>query len=157
MSFIAGAIGTKVAIAALALVAVGGGTAAAAATVSLPSDPKHGTSPSTPSSGHAAHPSDDPTAEPTAVPTPAPTGAHGPDATGAAAFGLCTAYAAGGLDSRSVAYAALLSAAGSASIADYCAPVLSSHHQPTTPSTSQGASHRSEHAQNSGALASHRP
>ena len=48
----------------------------------------------------------------------------GPDATGPAAFGLCNAYAKGGLNSASVAYASLVKAAGGASnITTYCATV----------------------------------
>lgn len=48
----------------------------------------------------------------------------GPDATGPAAFGLCTAFTKGGLDSGSTAYQSLSDAAhGSAGIAAYCTSV----------------------------------
>ncbi|WP_457946502.1 hypothetical protein ACTAQI_13385 [Pseudarthrobacter sp. alpha12b] len=62
----------------------------------------------------------------------------GPDATGPAAFGLCTAFTAGGLDSGSTAYQALSDAAnGSAGIAAYCTsvpvPGQSTGNRPKTP------------------------
>jgi hypothetical protein len=58
---------------------------------------------------------------PTATPTSTPVG---PDATGPAAFGLCTAYTHGGLDVSSTAYASLASAAnGASNIATYCASI----------------------------------
>ena len=48
----------------------------------------------------------------------------GPDATGAAAFGLCTAWDKGGLATKSVAYEALVKAAGDESkIEAFCAEV----------------------------------
>ena len=112
MSFIATALGTKVAIAALSLVVLGGGTAVAASAGVLPNSLSSEPSAATPS----ASPSDEapeteaPTAEPT---SPSPSKTRGPDATGHAAFGLCTAYTAGGLNSTSVAYAALLRASQS--------------------------------------------
>ena len=60
---------------------------------------------------------DEPETSPTSVPV-------GPDATGAAAFGLCNAYSHGGLNSTSTAYAALAEAAGGESgIASYCETV----------------------------------
>lgn len=161
MSFIASAVGTKVAIAVLSLVAVGGGSAAAAAAAfphGLPSD-----APSAPT----ASPTDDSTEapEPTSDATPSPSATKGPDASGPAAFGLCTAFAAGGLNSHSIAYAALQSASTSVgSIADYCAPILAAHgpgaHKPTTtPDSGEGHS-QSQHGQSgqehgSGAPATH--
>jgi hypothetical protein len=131
VSFIATALGTKVAIAALSLVVLGGGTAVAASAGALPSSLSAEPSAATPS----ASPSDDapeteaPTAEPTSPSsTPSPSKTRGPDATGHAAFGLCTAYTAGGLNSASTAYAALLRAAqSSGSIASYCGPILAAH------------------------------
>lgn len=63
-------------------------------------------------------------------------GAKGPDAspTGHATFGLCTAYAAGGLNSHGVAYRNLAAAAAStagatpaAKITAYCAPIIAAH------------------------------
>lgn len=50
----------------------------------------------------------------------------GPDATGPAAWGLCTAFSSGGLDPSSTAYKSLAAAAaekGSADIASYCKTV----------------------------------
>jgi hypothetical protein len=77
----------------------------------------------------------DATAEPTAEPTDGATAKStpvGPDATGPAAFGLCTAFAHG-LNVSSTAYASLVSAAdGASNIATYCA---------TIPAPGQSASH----------------
>ncbi|HWH27254.1 MAG TPA: hypothetical protein VNT53_11505 [Pseudolysinimonas sp.] len=125
MSLVATAFGTKVAIAALSLVALGGG-AAAAANGALPATPVPSSETSTPT----VTPAPDETATPTPTPTedPTPSATKGPDATGSAAFGLCTAYTAGGLNSGSVAYSALLDASQSAGdITDYCAPILAAH------------------------------
>lgn len=143
MSFIATAFGTKVAIAALSLVAIGGGTAVAAANGALPIVPSSETATATPT----ATPTDGATgtATPTPSPTPSASAKKGPDATGPAAFGLCTAYTAGGLNSHSVAYASLLKASTSAgSIAAYCVPILAAHksnsHKPTpTPAPTPAA------------------
>ncbi len=162
MSFIATAVGTKVAIAVLSLVAVGGGTAVAAAAGAFPNGPQSGPSTSTAS----ATPTDDgtETAAPTTEPTPSPTETQGPDATGPAAFGLCTAFTHGGLNSHSVAYAALLNASTSAgSIVDYCAPILAAHesgHKPSTTPNSGEDHGQSDHGQSgqthgSGAPATH--
>lgn len=50
----------------------------------------------------------------------------GPDATGPAAFGLCRAYAAGGLDPASTAFTALADAAkGASNITAYCKTITS--------------------------------
>ncbi|GAB3557581.1 hypothetical protein GCM10027405_02590 [Arthrobacter alkaliphilus] len=69
------------------------------------------------------------TADPaeTASPTDSRSGAPvGPDATGPAAYGLCQAFAHGGLDASSTAYKSLTVAAGGATnIATYCAAVAS--------------------------------
>ena len=60
-----------------------------------------------------------PTAVQTAITKPV-----GPDATGPAAHGLCTAFAHGGLNATSTAYASLASAAkGASNIATYCATI----------------------------------
>ena len=68
-------------------------------------------------------PTDGPTGEPTAAPT-ATTKPVGPDATGPAAHGLCTAFAHGGLNVSSTAYASLASAAkGASNIATYCSTI----------------------------------
>jgi len=118
VSFIASAIGTKVAIAAVALVALGGGTAAAAATGVLPTP------------GHTFVHNDSETTDPTDSPSPDPSSSAspiGPDATGPAAFGLCTAYTAGGLSTHSIAFGALQSASTDGDIAAYCATVLAAH------------------------------
>jgi hypothetical protein len=83
-----------------------------------------------------------PTATPTALPTATPTSIPvGPDATGPAAFGLCTAFTHGGLNVSSTAYAALVSAAnGASNIATYCAtipkPGPQATHSPTNPGNS---------------------
>lgn len=62
----------------------------------------------------------------------------GPDATGPAAFGLCTAFTHGGLDPASTAYKSLAAAAeGKGGIAEYCksvpAPGNSAGHRPDNP------------------------
>jgi len=61
----------------------------------------------------------------------------GPDATGPAAYGLCTAFTKGGLATSSVAYQSLSAAAGgNGSIGSYCetvaAPGESASHRPDT-------------------------
>jgi hypothetical protein len=85
------------------------------------------------SHGKDARPSDAPSPNPSATPA-------GPDATGPAAFGLCKAFAKGGLDSTSTAYKSLSAAAGGAGIAEYCktvaAPGESAEHGPETPGNS---------------------
>jgi hypothetical protein len=65
----------------------------------------------------------------------------GPDATGPAAYGLCTAFTNGGLDASSTAYQSLSTAAnGNGNIASYCdsvaAPGGSDSHRPETPDSS---------------------
>ncbi len=140
MSFLATAFGTKVAIAALSLVAIGGGTAVAASAGVLPGAPTSAPTPVTSptaagdDAGATARPTTEPTTEPTESATHAPSevkGAEvkGPDAEGPAAFGLCTAYTAGGVTSTSEAYAALVRAAkSSSSIGAYCAQILTTRH-----------------------------
>lgn len=78
----------------------------------------------------------------TEEPEPAPTESEdsdspestpvGPDATGAAAFGLCNAYSHGGLKNpKSTAYQALVKAAGSeSSVAAYCETVVAPQDRP---------------------------
>lgn len=122
MSFIASAIGTKVAIAAVALVALGGGTAAAAAAGVLPT-PGH-----TFVHNETTDPTESASPDPSESPDPSSSASPvGPDATGPAAFGLCTAYTAGGLSTHSIAYGALLSASTGGDIAAYCETVLAAH------------------------------
>ncbi len=166
MSLMATAFGTKIAIAALSLVAIGGGTAVAAAGVpssDAPDTVQTDTATPTPDPSGTESPPPPPTADPTESPDPTPsaTATKGPDATGPAAFGLCTAFTTGGLHSTSVAYAALLSASQSAgSIADYCAPILAAHgHGPTsdpTPTLTSPTTHgQSGSAHGHGASGSH--
>jgi hypothetical protein len=70
----------------------------------------------------------------------------GPDATGPAAFGLCTAFTKGGLDPASTAYKSLVTAAaGNADITAYCASVQG---------PGRSAEHRSPKADGPGASAS---
>jgi hypothetical protein len=64
------------------------------------------------------------------------TDSTGPDAAGPAAFGLCTAFANGGLDPSSTAYKSLaVASGGSADIGAYCKAV---------PVPGESAGHRSE-------------
>jgi len=147
VSFIATAIGTKVAIAAVALAALGGGTAAAAAAGVLPTP------------GHTFVHNDSETPDPTVSESPDPSESPepsssaspvGPDATGPAAFGLCTAYTAGGLSTHSIAYGALLSASTGGDIAAYCATVLA-----TPPGHSGEHGHGAPVPQHTGAPSDH--
>jgi hypothetical protein len=153
MSLIATAFGTKVALAVLSLVVVGGGTAVAAVAANgtlpaLPASVQTATPTATPGGSDTATADPTPTATPTSTPDPtetattAPSATKGPDASGPAAFGLCTAYTAGGLHKTSVANSALVNAAKSAgSIKDYCAPILEAHrHGPSTSSTQRPGS-----------------
>ncbi|MET3707802.1 cell division septation protein DedD [Arthrobacter sp. UYEF6] len=78
-----------------------------------------------------------------AAPAPRPDATPaGPDATGPAAFGLCTAFTNGGLDPASTAAESLATAAnGGAGIAAYCKSV---------PAPGQAADHRQDKPANSG-------
>ncbi|MET3203496.1 UNVERIFIED_ORG: pyruvate/2-oxoglutarate dehydrogenase complex dihydrolipoamide acyltransferase (E2) component [Arthrobacter sp. UYEF13] len=78
-----------------------------------------------------------------AAPAPRPDATPaGPDATGPAAFGLCTAFTNGGLDPASTASESLATAAnGGAGIAAYCKSV---------PAPGQAADHRQDKPANSG-------
>ncbi|MDQ1571318.1 MAG: hypothetical protein QOF79_1992 [Actinomycetota bacterium] len=147
MSFITAFVTGKVAIAALALGAVAtGGTVAAYAGV-LPTPVQQvahtviGAPSSTAASDESPVPGDNstPTVDPTETPSPTPTdtpSAKGPDATGPAAFGLCTAFTHGGLSANSTAYASLATAAGGAAgIPAYCAVFVSP--SPTAVPTTQ--------------------
>jgi hypothetical protein len=160
MPFLATALGTKVAIAALSLVAIGGGTAVAASAGVLPSIPRSEPTQATPSAGVVddAPETESPSPTSTDAATPAPFATQGPNAEGPAAFGLCTAYTAGGLRSTSMAYSALARAAqSSAGISAYCAPILAAHltgapdgHQESTPRPeSTDASHAATGAESS--------
>ena len=119
-------LGGKVAIGLLAGgAAVVGGTAVAAYADLLPASIQQAAHDSigAPVSGatNTADPTDTPTSTPTASSTSTPVG---PDATGPAAFGLCTAFTHGGLNVSSTAYASLASAAnGASNIATYCSTI----------------------------------
>ncbi|MET3141199.1 UNVERIFIED_ORG: cell division septation protein DedD [Arthrobacter sp. UYEF2] len=78
-----------------------------------------------------------------AAPAPRPDATPvGRDATGPAAFGLCTAFTNGGLDPASTAFESLATAAnGGAGIAAYCKSV---------PAPGQAADHRQDKPANSG-------
>lgn len=129
-SMLATLLATKTVVAGVALVACAG-TAAAAYTGSLPDtlqDVAHqSVGAPAPDATHKASPdSARPTASeaPSATPKPKKS-AKGPDATGSAAHGLCTAYVKGGLGAKSTARQALSDAAGGPSnIPAYCAAVL---------------------------------
>lgn len=86
--------------------------------------------------GKASKPADTPAPQHEATPA-------GPDATGPAAFGLCTAFTNGGLDPASTAYKSL-AAAANGGIATYCASV---------PAPGQSAGHRQDNPGNSGTSA----
>ena len=152
MSFFTALVTSKVAAGLLAGGTIAaGGAAAAAYTGTLPAPLQQGS--------HeligAPAPADLPTAFPT-VPDQRPDAAGrgrekaagapgtdsddgvGPDATGPAAFGLCTAFTHGGLDPASTAYKSLAAAAdGKGGIAEYCksvpAPGNSAGHRPDDP------------------------
>jgi len=134
------------AAAATATVALGG-VAAAAYTGTLPApaqqfahsvigapSPQPGHRPGTPQPGHRPG---------TPQATPARTGAVGPDATGPAAFGLCTAYthakAHGTASQKATAFRNLAAAAGGAAkIAAYCATVAHpGNSQPSQPASAR--------------------
>ncbi|HVU74533.1 MAG TPA: hypothetical protein VHE83_16330 [Mycobacteriales bacterium] len=94
-------------------------------TIGAPSPGSRGVTLGAPASDHGGPES--PEASGSASPAAAPSGSpspHGPNASGPAAFGLCTAWSHGGLGPRSTAYADLVKAAGGADgIAAYCATV----------------------------------
>lgn len=119
--------------------AVIGGTAVAAYAHALPPAAQqiaHDTI-GAPSPTDASDTNGTPTATPTATPV-------GPDATGPAAYGLCTAFGHGGLNVSSTAYASLAKAAnGAANIAAYCATIPAPHATPT--STHTPNSHSTTH------------
>jgi hypothetical protein len=145
----------KAAAAAAAAATALGGVAAAAYTGALPAPAQqfaHGMI-------GAPSPSPSPSASPghrpgTPQATPARTGAAGPDATGPAAFGLCTAYAHakghGTASQKAVAFRNLAAAAGGAAkFAAYCAAVPhpgSSQPGQPAPAPAHPAGHPSSHA-----------
>jgi hypothetical protein len=119
-------------------VAVGGGAGVAASANLLPAAAQQAahdvigapapktqtTATATASATASASATADPTSTPTGSATASPKATPvGPDATGPAAFGLCTAFAHG-LNVSSTAYASLVSAAnGASNIATYCATI----------------------------------
>ena len=140
-------LGGKVAIGLLAGgAAVVGGTAVAAYADLLPSSIQQAAHDAVGAPAPGATDSADPTDGPTSTPTPTPTSRPvGPDATGPAAFGLCTAFTHGGLNVSSTAYASLASAAnGASNIATYCATITkpgpTAAHTPDS-HTSENVSH----------------
>jgi hypothetical protein len=140
-----------------------GGVAVAASTNSLPFAADHGqtTAATRPSSASTAPtpPGTATAASALAAATPAPaaelgaSNGNGPDATGPAKFGLCTAWAAGqgstnGNKADSTAYQALAAAAGgAANVADFCADAIPGGNSPSAggPSGAQN-SQGDEHA-----------
>ena len=136
-------LASKLAVAAAAGGIAVAGTAAAAYTGSLPDglqDLAHHSiaapGPSSPVGTSQDHPTSTPTDRPT------PTGTVGPDATRAAAFGLCTAHQHGGLAPTSVAYRSLAKAAGGTSrIGTFCASVTHPGRATTAHPTEAPASH----------------
>lgn len=125
-TLLAGKVVTAAAAAGIAIA----GTAAAAYTGSLPDrlqDIAH-TTIGAPAAHHADNAGRTPVTAhmpaPSATGRPATATPVGPDASGTAAFGLCTAWGKGGLATKSVAYDSLVRAAGGADkIKDYCATV----------------------------------
>ena len=124
---------SKLAVAAAAGGIAVAGTAAAAYTDSLPDglqDLAHHRIAAPPPSSPVGSSQDRRVSTPTRRATP--TSSVGPDATGAAAFGLCTAHQHGGLAPTSAAFRSLAEAAGGRSrIGAYCAAVTHPG-QPTT-------------------------
>ena len=146
MSFFTAVVTGKIAIAALAIgsIATGGAVAAYAGTLPSPLQQIAHEALGAPSDDPTATPTPDPIETPDPTETPVPTTApQGPDATGPAAFGLCTAFSHGGLHWTSTAYAALVTASGgAANIATYCATVIPTPTDtpvPTSPTTSEKA------------------
>ena len=117
-------LATKTAVAAAAVAAVAGVGAAGAYTGSLPDRLQNVAHDTLGAPGGGETRSQRPDTTPGPGSTPSRSKAAGVDATGAAAHGLCTAAAAGGLATTSTAYRSLAEAAGGASrIAAYCASV----------------------------------
>lgn len=153
MSFLTTLVGSKVAVSAITLGGLAlGGTTAAAYTGTLPQPLQHvahqfvgapladetgdaesmpvpsisdSASPEVSASAPLVLPSEGVvSASPTATPV-------GPDATGPAAYGLCTAYTHGGVKAGSIAYTALVTAAqakGAADVPAYCFSVIAAKH-----------------------------
>jgi hypothetical protein len=114
MTILSSLLGSKIALATVAVGAIALGSAgiAFAETAANSDDTVNATSTSGPTETDApddGSESADPTE--TASPTGEADDAHGPDATGSAAYGLCNAFAHGGLSSNSTAYVSLETAA----------------------------------------------
>ena len=149
MSFFTVLISSKIALGVLGVAAVAaGGTTAVAVAGNLPEASQgivHTVS-ATPDPTKSAKAE---TADSTEAPdsTSAP---KGPDAKGAAAFGLCNAFTHGGLGTKSTAYGSLVTAAsGAGKIAAYCATVIAdkkstSHRSTDTSSKSKSKDTTSE-------------
>lgn len=114
--------------------------AVAHTTIGAPSADPSGTTPQSdptdePSSTEAATPSESETETADGQPTSPSATPVGPDASGPAAYGLCTAFRHGGLAQGSVAYHALVTAAGSSdAITGYCATIVKPGSPTGTPS-----------------------
>jgi hypothetical protein len=149
-------IGGKIAIGILAGGAVvAGGASVAAYADLLPTAAQKGAHDTIGAPLPGATDSPDPTDTPTTLPTGTPTATPGgPDATGPAAFGLCTAFTHGGLNVSSTAYASLASAAnGASNIATYCATIP--HPGPTATHSPNGGN--SSHTQVPSPGSTHKP
>ena len=150
-------IGSKIALAAAGALALSGASTAAAFTGQLPGPAQNAAhhllgAPAADQQTDAedspiGEATDDPTSDPTEMPTGAPratTTPVGPDATGSAAYGLCTAWTAQVRaghtpNSSSVAFRNLITAAGSAdNVAAYCTGVVATSH-PTHPAKPTGS------------------
>ena len=138
-------LASKIAAAAAAGGLLLAATAAAAQTGVLPTglqDLAHHAFGAPAPSSTAGTPVTRPSPTPSGRPTPTVT-ATGPDAAGAAGFGLCTAHEHGGLASTSVAYRSLAKAAGGTSRIDaYCASVTHPGNGRTGHPTGGARSHR---------------
>ncbi|HEX8970190.1 hypothetical protein [Oryzihumus sp.] len=138
-------LASKLAVAAAAGGIALAGTAAAAYTGALPSglqDLAHHSIGAPATSPRSSISPDPTTSTPTGHPTPN-VAATGPDAGGAAAFGLCQAHQHGGLAPTSVAYRSLATAAGGASrISAYCASIAHPGHAGTDHQTAAPTTHR---------------
>jgi hypothetical protein len=155
-------LGAKIALAAVIGSLAMGGVAAAAYSGSLPEgiqDFAHDTIGAPHSQGQVAQEADDQGEDDASEPADEPTDAEnsasespdgtkstpvGPDATGPAAFGLCTAFAHSksheGANQHSVAYRSLLSAATDAgqTVEEYCATIPHPGSQPSATATPSG-------------------
>jgi hypothetical protein len=150
---------TAVAALAIAVAGLAGGVAVGAATGTLPLAAGRDDGPNPTAVSAAAHTPGAPNT--TGTPSPAdaasstPNG-QGPDASGAARFGLCKAYTSGqgttnGGKADSVAFQALATAAGgAANIGAYCADVTpgagDAHGSPPASTGVGGSANASEHA-----------